>query len=162
MRARGADAKRGASDTQCRAPCGAYDLGELRSRCVPNSLVQIQMLSTVNRVARWNRLSPFARSLRAKPCRERYDDNRQRKNQREPKSEAVWLPCHLSPSWQRPKSLCRTLGGGTGGTYEPLHTRDKRRHPLGLAQSSLATQFRPATGNCPQPVFVSVLALTAG
>jgi len=87
--------KRGASE-QAGAPCSAYDLGELHCRCVP-TLVHNQMLSTVNRVARWTRRSPFARSLRAKPCRERYDDSRQRKNQRESKSEAVGLPCHLSP-----------------------------------------------------------------
>jgi len=50
------------------------------------SSMQIQILSTVNRVARWNRCSPPARSLRSKPGREHYDDDRQGKNEREPKA----------------------------------------------------------------------------
>ena len=35
------------------------------------------------------------------PRRDRYDDHRQRKNHREPKSETIWFLRHLFPSWQR-------------------------------------------------------------
>jgi len=69
------------------------------------------MLSPVSRSARWSRRSQFAQRLRGNPRHQRYDDHRQRKNQREPKSEAVWFPGHLSPLAARPKLLSRTFRG---------------------------------------------------
>jgi hypothetical protein len=61
-------------------------------------LVQNQMLSPVNHSARRSRPSRSALVV-GRPRRDRYDDHRQRKNHREPKSETIWCPRHLFPSW---------------------------------------------------------------
>src|SRR5262249_27772067 len=65
-----------------------------RAFCRP--LEQVQMLSPVSRIAQC-RHGQLAQRLRGNPSHQRYDDQRQRKNQREPKPETVWLPRHLFP-----------------------------------------------------------------
>jgi hypothetical protein len=69
-----------------------------RSTCSRMSvpLVQNQMLSPVNHSARRSRPSRSALVV-GRPRRDRYDDHRQRKNHREPKSETIWCPRHLFP-----------------------------------------------------------------
>src|SRR5260370_2490331 len=57
---------------------------------------QIQMLSPANRVAIRDRRSRIVLRMRARrPSREYQDDQRQRKNHREPKCETVWFLCHV-------------------------------------------------------------------
>jgi hypothetical protein len=67
-----------------------------RSTLIADRLEQIQMLSPVNHFARRSRPSRSALMV-GRPRRDRYDDHRQRKNHREPKSETIWCLCHLFP-----------------------------------------------------------------
>src|SRR5262249_53263432 len=76
--------------------------------CLP-TLEQIQMLSPVDHFARRSRPSRCALMV-GRPRRDRYDDHRQCKNRREPKSETIWCACAIcSPSWQQTEisGLCR-------------------------------------------------------
>jgi hypothetical protein len=68
------------------------------TRCalIADRLEQIQMLSPVNHFARRSRPSRSALVV-GRPRRDRYDDHRQRKNHREPKSETIWCLRHLFP-----------------------------------------------------------------
>jgi|SRR5262249_45352787 len=77
---------------------------------VVGPLEQIQMLSPIDRVVGGDRHSR-SELMVGRPCRDRYDDHRQRENHREPECKAIWFPCHLSPSWQRP-AMRLVLEGG--------------------------------------------------
>src|SRR5262249_7241476 len=60
------------------------------------ALEQIQMLSPINRVATRDRCSRIVRRLRGRgPSRDQWDDHRQPKNHRDPKSEAISFLCHV-------------------------------------------------------------------
>ncbi len=71
------------------------------SALLADLLEQIQMLSPVNRFG-GDRHSRIVRSIRGgRPHRGRKDDQRQRKNHREPKCEAIWFLRHAFPSLPR-------------------------------------------------------------
>jgi len=71
------------------------------SALLADLLEQIQMLSPVNRFG-GDRHSRIVRSIRGgRPHRGRKDDQRQRKNHREPKCEAIWFLRHVFPSLPR-------------------------------------------------------------
>ena len=71
------------------------------SALLADLLEQIQMLSPVNRFG-GDRHSCIVRSIRGgRPHRGRKDDQRQRKNHREPKCEAIWFLRHVFPSLPR-------------------------------------------------------------
>jgi hypothetical protein len=73
-------------------------------------LEQIQMLSPVNRVAMRDRRSRIVLRMRGRrPSREYQDDQRQRKNHREPKCETVWFPAMSASGHQECRGRRPTL-----------------------------------------------------
>jgi hypothetical protein len=65
------------------------------------------MLSPVDRVGGISRSDLIGE----RPRCDRYDDRRQRKNYREPKSKGVWFPCHVLPHREgRPSPAVEPVG----------------------------------------------------
>jgi hypothetical protein len=88
------------------------------------ALEQIQMLSPINRVVTRGRCRRVGRRMRGRrPSRDQQDDHRQRKNHRDPKSEAISFLCHVCLLALESMSLWRTLKGQIGEMCELLHTR---------------------------------------